>query len=68
MTRRLVIYEVWKIATHKKKKKKKNKTERHPELNSLPHGPSNEELVAGAFMKTVLDHPVVVEGDITQLR
>ena len=28
----------------------------------------NDELVAGAFMKTVLDHPIVAEGDVTHLR
>lgn len=28
----------------------------------------NEELVTGAFMKTVFDHLIVIEGDIRQLR
>ena len=28
----------------------------------------NEELVAGAFLKTIFDHPTVAEGDIVQLR
>ena len=28
----------------------------------------NEELVAGAFMKTIFDHPTVAEEDIAQLR
>ena len=28
----------------------------------------NEELVAGAFIKTVLDRPIVAEGDVTQPR
>ena len=28
----------------------------------------NEKLVAGTFMKTVLDHPIVAEGGVTQLR
>ena len=32
MTRRLVIYEAWKITTQ---------NERDPELYSVPHGPSN---------------------------
>ena len=27
----------------------------------------NEELVAGAFMKTILDDPIGAEGDVTQL-
>ena len=38
------------------------------DLTELEEQFGNEELVAGAFMKTVLDHPIVVEGDITQLR
>ena len=37
-------------------------------LTELEEQFGNEELVAGAFMKTVFDHPVVVEGDIAQLR
>ena len=37
-------------------------------LTELEEQFENEELVAGAFMKTVLDHPIVVEGDIAQLR
>ena len=28
----------------------------------------NEEVVAGAFLKTIFDHPTVAEGDIEQLR
>ena len=28
----------------------------------------NEKLVAGTFLKTVLDHPIVAEGDVAQLR
>ena len=28
----------------------------------------NEELVSGVFMKTVLDHPIVADGGVTQLR
>ena len=37
-------------------------------LTELEEQFGNEELVAGAFMKTVLDHPIVAEGDVTQLR
>ena len=37
-------------------------------LTELEEQFGNEELVAGAFMKTVLDRPIVVEGDLTQLR
>ena len=37
-------------------------------LTELEEQFGNEELVAGAFMKAVFDHPVVVEGDIAQLR
>ena len=36
-------------------------------LTELEEQFGNEELVAGAFMKTVLDHPIVVEGDAIQL-
>ena len=36
-------------------------------LTELEEQFGNEELVAGTFMKTVLDHPIVAEGDITQL-
>ena len=37
-------------------------------LTELEEQFGNEELVAGPLMKTVLDHPIVAEGDITQLR
>ena len=37
-------------------------------LTELEKQFGNEELVAGIFMKTVLDHPIVAEGDVTQLR
>ena len=37
-------------------------------LTELEEQFGNEELVAGAFMKTVLNHPIVVEGGIAQLR
>jgi len=37
-------------------------------LTELEEQFGNEELVAGAFMKTVLDHPIVAEEDVTQLR
>ena len=37
-------------------------------LTELEEQCRNEELVAGAFMKTVFDHPIVAEGDVTQLR
>ena len=37
-------------------------------LTELEEQFGNEELVAGAFMKTILDHPIVVEGDTIQLR
>ena len=37
-------------------------------LTELEEQFGNEELVAGAFMITVFHHPVVVEGDIPQLR
>ena len=37
-------------------------------LTELEEQFGNEELVAGAFMKTVLDHPIVAKGDVTQLR
>jgi len=37
-------------------------------LTELEEQFGNEELVAGAFIKTVLDHPIVAEGDVTQLR
>ncbi|KAL9975997.1 hypothetical protein ACROYT_G013226 [Oculina patagonica] len=37
-------------------------------LTELEEQFGNKEIVAGAFMKTVLDHPIVVEGDIAQLR
>ena len=37
-------------------------------LTELEEQFGNEELVAGAFMKTLLDHPTVAEGDVTQLR
>ena len=37
-------------------------------LTELEEQFGNEELVAGAFMKTVLDHPIVAEGDATQPR
>ena len=36
-------------------------------LTELEEQFGNEELVAGAFMRTVLDHPIV-EGDTIQLR
>ena len=36
-------------------------------LTELEEPFGNEELVAGAFVKTVLDHPIVAEGDTTQL-
>ena len=35
-------------------------------LTELEEQFGNEELVAGAFMKTVFDHPIVAEGDVTQ--
>ena len=37
-------------------------------LTELEEQFGNKECVAGAFMKTVLDHPIVGEGDATQLR
>ena len=37
-------------------------------LTELQEQFGNEELVAGAFIKTVLDHPIVAEGDVKQLR
>ena len=37
-------------------------------LTELQEQFGNEELVAGAFIKTVLDHPIVAEGDATQPR
>ena len=37
-------------------------------LTELEKQFGNEELVARIFMKTVLDHPIVAEGDVTQLR
>ena len=37
-------------------------------LTELEEQFGNEEIVAGAFMKTVLDHPIVIEGDTIQLR
>jgi len=36
-------------------------------LTELEEQFGNEEFVAGA-LKTVLDHPIVAEGDVTQLR
>ena len=37
-------------------------------LTELEEQFGNEELVAGAFMKTILDDPIGAEGDVTQLR
>ena len=37
-------------------------------LTELEEQFGNEELVAGVFMKTVLDHPIAADGDVTQLR
>ena len=37
-------------------------------LTELEEQFGNEELVAGVFMKTVLAHPIVADGDVTQLR
>ena len=37
-------------------------------LTELEEQFGNEELVAGAVMKTVLDHPIVAEGDVTRPR
>ena len=37
-------------------------------LTKLEEQFGNEELVAGAFMKTVLDDLIVAERDVTQLR
>lgn len=37
-------------------------------LTELEEQFRNEELVPGALMGTVLDHPIVVEGDTIQLR
>ena len=36
-------------------------------LTELEEQFGNEELVSGTFMKTVLDHLIVAEGDVTQL-
>ena len=35
-------------------------------LTELEEQFGNEERVAGAFMKTAFDHPIVAEGDVTQ--
>ena len=37
-------------------------------LTELEEQFGNEELVAGVFIKTVLDHPIVADGDVTQPR
>ena len=37
-------------------------------LTELEEQFGNEEPVAGVFMKTVLNHPIVADGDVTQLR
>ena len=37
-------------------------------LTELEEQFGNKKLVAGAFMKTVVDHPIAVEGDTIQLR